>query len=170
MDKQERLAREWAKKIKSVPVVNYGLQANAAAEHILATTEPEMPDLKRWDGVEMDGREWVVQAVSETGALQLIAADGSAYAHDFAEAVTPSGKRYELREITDNPDAPTHPATLTTEQDYDNAPRGTIVDIDGNVAVRSFTGWYRTGEKYPYTSRGMRYLGEGDVIRWGWGK
>lgn len=169
MNEQEKLARQWAEKIKTLHVSSPEMEA--AAEYILATTEPEKPQLTRWDGVEMDGREWVVQAVSETGALQLIAADGSAYAHDFAENVIPNGKRYELREIgAGEPDAPTHPATLTTEQDYNNAPHGTIVDIDGTVAVRDFTGWYHIGEKYPYTSRGMCSLGEGDVIHWGWGK
>lgn len=93
----------------------------------LVRTNPGMPELSRWDGVEMDEREWVVQAVSETGALQLIAADGSAYAYDFAESVTPNGKRYELRELAD------HPATLTTVEDYEDAPEGTIVIHPGSA-------------------------------------
>lgn len=101
---QERLARQWAERVKSVPEVNYGPEANAAADFILANTAPDMPELSRWDGVEMDGREWVVWSVSETGALVLVAADGNAYAHDFAENTTPNGKRYELREVPEEID------------------------------------------------------------------
>lgn len=103
-NEQENLAREWAHRVKAVPEIHYGLEANAAADLILTTTEPEIPELKRWDGVEMDGREWVVQAVSETGALQLIAAEGGARAHDYAENVIPNGKRYELREVPEEID------------------------------------------------------------------
>lgn len=166
----EKLARQWAEKIKTLHVSSPEMEA--AAEHILDTTEPEKPQLTRWDGVEMDGREWVVQAVSETGALQLIAADGSAYAHDFAENVIPNRKRYELREIgAGEPDEPTHPATLTTEQDYNNAPKGTIVDIDDCMVRRGMYGWRISGARSQFTSYEMAQLGEGDVIRWGgWDK
>lgn len=53
----ERLAREWAEKIKSVPVINYGIQANAAAEHILATIAPlTMADVD-WDDIDDPGEQ-----------------------------------------------------------------------------------------------------------------
>lgn len=113
MTNQEELARQWAEYYKDDwPRFTPGAyaaelveKAKAAAEYILDNIEPQPPQLSRWDGVEMDGREWVVWAASKNGKLDLIAADGSAYAHDFAENVTPNGKRYELREVgKGNPD------------------------------------------------------------------
>lgn len=173
MDNQEKLARQWAKKIKSVPVVNYGLQANAAAEYILATMTPELETMAdvEWD----DAEHYLAGCMSPYGSVVMLRPQGAnMIVHDLnsdltevfdRDDLTPNGKRYELREVAEAK----RPEPLITEQDYGNAPEGTIVDIDGTVAVRDFTGWYRTGVKCPYTSRGMHGMGEGDVIRWGWG-
>ena len=167
MTDREKLARKWAEKKLEDEAKRPGLhlkEAVAAAEHILATTEPELPELNLWDGVEMYGREWVVWSVSETGSLGLLAADGGAYTHDFAENTTPNGKRYELREIVE----PDHPEVLTTVEDYQNAPEGTTVAATG----------YGLWEKNRYAwSAGNRACDNGamakyecTVLRWGWGE
>lgn len=59
-------------------------------------------------------------------------------------ALTPNGKRYELREVG----APEHPETLTTMEDYENAPEGTIAVISdglGYPIVKHFGKWWRNG-------------------------
>lgn len=256
-----RLAREWAQ----FELGNAGEFSDkgriAAAEHILATTTPPTMMDVEWDwdkhmlaGATLEADGETLEAIMiefDDGFISYVTPSGER-GFAYAEALTPNGKKYELREVG-APEQPEHPATLVTEQDYENAPagtvvavpngrawtkgyvetwsrgeeeysnrqmavikrqvlrwgwgkdegtseptvssnenvgpdqpehpetlateagyenapEGTIVDIDGTVAVRDFTGWYRTGEKYPYTSRGMRYLGDGKVIRRGWGK
>lgn len=145
MNRQAELAREWAEQnypewvkiAEGTLAADLLEKAKAAAEYILATTEPEIPELNRWDGVEVYGREWIVWSVSETGELQLLSADGGIYAHDFAENVTPNGKRYKLVEATVSQDEnvaddqPDHPEYLETEEDYWNAPVGTVVSRYG---------------------------------------
>lgn len=61
------------------------------------------------------------------------------------------------------------PATLTTVEDYRNAPVGTIVeDHNGDVYVGDSIGWHTyDGE---YDSKEMAGMGTVRVIRWGTGK
>lgn len=125
-----RLARQWAENIDP-SLLNE--RARAAAEHILATTTPlTMADVE-WDyekhhlaGATTPSGIEVVMVQPAPNAHHIVTG-GGLYARDM---LTPNGKRYELREVTDEPvqpDAPTHPATLTTEADYEDAPVGTIV-------------------------------------------
>ena len=84
--------------------------------------------------------------------------------------LTPNGKKYELREVG-APEQPEHPATLVTEQDYANAPVGTI------VAAPGFHAWTKSyGDSFPW-SQGGTWCSNSDmadterqVLRWGWGK
>lgn len=176
---REKLARQWAEDYqKNYPeflpeshAAEMVKRAKAAADYILEHTEPEIPELNRWDGVEMDGREWVVRSASKTGKLALIASDGSAYAHDFAENVTPNGKKYELREVT----KPDHPEVLKTVEDYENAPEGTIVVTPGedSMAVQKLDDgkWGIIGVKKLVDaedcSRASADHGATTVLRWG---
>lgn len=62
------------------------------------------------------------------------------------------------------------PATLTTQQDFDKAPVGTIVEdskIPQDVYMKSGAVWYVTGDTYGTLSEGMPPC---RVIRWGNGQ
>lgn len=62
------------------------------------------------------------------------------------------------------------PATLTTTEDFDKAPVGTIVEATmypKDVAVKTEDGWYRTGGMHAIA---VEYMPTCRVIRWGEGK
>lgn len=62
------------------------------------------------------------------------------------------------------------PGTLTTEQDFQDAPEGTIVEAPmypKDVAVKTEDGWYRTGGMHAIA---VEYMPTCRVIRWGEGK
>lgn len=62
------------------------------------------------------------------------------------------------------------PATLTTEQDFEDAPEGTIVEATmypKDVAVKTEDGWYRTGGMHAIA---VEYMPTCRVIRWGNGQ
>ena len=65
---------------------------------------------------------------------------------------------------------PEHPAVLTTREDYENAPAGTIAADDDGAAVKVSDGtWKWTGSELSYRSDDLCY-GESDpmtVARWG---
>lgn len=90
----------------------------------------------------------------------------------------PNGKRYELVEVTDMPaqadepeqSEPEHPETLTTVEDYENAPDGTIVAcryFPPLMKLDSKTWVNMKGDQYPtaYVADAPR-----EVLRWGWGE
>ena len=168
-----RLARQLAEHVKAVDYTSPEIVATA--EHILATTTPlTMADVD-WDdekhdlagATDGDGDAVVMCGENADDEINVIVLwDHHTYSAPKSE-LTPNGKRYELREVTDKP---AHPATLVTEADYENAPEGTVVDIDETVAVRSADWWYLAGFRGDHSSEYMAHLGEGDVIRWGWGK
>ena len=62
---------------------------------------------------------------------------------------------------------PTHPKTLSTVEDYKNAPEGTVVDIAVNVFKRGPRGWISTNNYSTYSLEQMSNFGEGNVLRWG---
>lgn len=165
-----RLAREWAEFALTVPEGSPG--SRAAAEYIMATTSPlTMADVE-WD----DEKHHLAGATAPFGDEVVMMWYDDDTDHIFTngeewprDRLTPNGKKYELREVGAQ-EEPARPATLVTEQDYENAPEGTIVNIDGTVAIRGVYGWICTGEDAIYRTRGMFDQGEGEVIRWGWGK
>lgn len=62
------------------------------------------------------------------------------------------------------------PATLNTEQGFQDAPEGTIVEgpmYPHDVAVKTEDGWYRTGGMHAIA---VEYMPTCRVIRWGEGK
>ncbi|MDK8726765.1 hypothetical protein [Corynebacterium amycolatum] len=62
------------------------------------------------------------------------------------------------------------PLTLTTEQDFESAPEGTIVEATmypKDVAVKTEDGWYRTGGMHAIA---VEYMPTCRVIRWGNGQ
>lgn len=172
-NERERLAREWA--TSTLP--RGDAKTLAAIEHILATTpEPRMDEVE-WEDekhflagavYEVEGSTCPVVMVGETR-------DGcEIYSVDLDEHtgfwpmhgdLTPNGKKYKLVEVTDQ-----HPETLTTWEDFDNAPEGTIVSMSDVADV-----WVKYKDKWKQGEFGYRpssYL-EGNeltVLRWGWGE
>ena len=168
----EQLARQLAEHVKALEVSSP--EMTATAERILATTTPPTMADVEWD----DEKHYLAGATtSNGGSVVMLWHDDIDTDHiitDHAEwprdRLTPNGKKYELREVG-APEQPEHPATLVTEQDYENAPVGTVVDMNGKVASRGVRVWSIAGAEGRFNSEYMFYLGEGDVIRWGgWGK
>lgn len=59
-----------------------------------------------------------------------------------------------------------HPTTLITEEDYENAPEGTVADVDGAVFKRGPRGWISTNNYSTYSAERMSQFGESKVLRW----
>ena len=164
MSDRENLARQWAEEIKSVPHVYHDEKHHAAADHILDTTTPlTMADVE-WDydthylaGAIFAGGEEVVMVRPHND--RIVTDKGNL----LPEMLTPNGKKYELREIPE----PDHPETLVTEEDYQDAPEGTVVQIRGTGAMRVDGGWLCTGGRGLTFSYEMAQLGEGTVLGWG---
>ncbi|WP_273407860.1 hypothetical protein [Corynebacterium ureicelerivorans] len=168
----EQLARQLAEHVKALEVSSP--EMTATAERILATTTPlTMADVE-WDdekhhlaGATTPKGDEVVMLWHDDIDTDHIITDHAEWQRD---RLTPNGKHYELREVG-APAEPAHPETLATEPDYRNAPHGTIVDIDGTVAVRGWDGWYLANIAGAHPPKSMSRRGEGNVIRWGgWGK
>lgn len=167
-----RLARQLAEHVKAVDYTSPEIVATA--EHILATTTPlTMADVD-WDdekhdlagATDGDGDAVVMCGENADDEINVIVLwDHHTYSAPKSE-LTPNGKRYELREVTDKP---AHPATLVTEQDYENAPAGTVVAEPGSHAwTKEVTGEWRKGRSW-LTNSDMADT-ERQVLREGWGK
>lgn len=167
-----RLAREWAESKLAMPTGHLDADVIAAAEHILATTtEPTMADVEWSDekyrgagATDTNGKTWVMSE-NDGGYINCTGLDMSTCGAP-AEELTPNGKRYELREVTE----PGQPETLTTVEDYENAPEGTIAVISiglGYPIMKHFGKWWRNGISLTSVniSGGTR-----EVLRWGWGE
>lgn len=179
----EKLARQWAERIKAAPDETYVDDVVAAAEHIMATTDPlTMADVE-WNDekhylagavFEAEGSTCPVVMIGETLdslGIYSVDLDENTGFWPSQEDLTPNGKRYELREIG-APEQPAHPETLVTQADYENAPVGTIVEEPGGWAWRKgYDGeWYSRSQGG--TWRTIREMAdtERQVLRWGWGK
>lgn len=182
-----QVARQWAegfiKHADSAQIVD--ADALIAARHILATTTPPTMADVEWDDavhaglcalcadgdlVRMIGPSlgnggaiichWVYCDSTVTGALQ-------------AEILTPiPGTKIDLtprREPGPEPEPgsdPDHPFELTTEADYRNAPKGTVVAMSAEAWTKTAENEWsdptgRADDKY-MSSRARR------VLRWGW--
>ncbi|MGV0438884.1 hypothetical protein ACUY2L_06895 [Corynebacterium mastitidis] len=64
--------------------------------------------------------------------------------------------------------APEHPKYLVTEEDYRNAPEGTVVAEDGELAYQAWDNskWERAGH-FPCGAEDMAGKARG-LLRWGW--
>ena len=176
----EKLAREWAQ----FELDNAGEFSDkgriAAAEHIMATTTPlTMADVEWSDekhhlagAIDAEGTEVVMIG---TFSSTIRVCDVDEVNETFAPVLenpgtlTPNGKKYELREIG-APEQPEHPATLTTLEDYEDAPVGTIVVTSGTSGVLTKVGGkWKYGAYEDEYNEGMATF-EREVLRWGWGK
>lgn len=165
----ERLAREWAEYIKSETSLIRTQEVHAAAEYILATTTPPTMADVEWDdekhrlagATTPTGRDLVMmwnkespdQIVTEVGAWE-------------RELLTPNGKRYKLVEIG----KPEHPEVLTTVEDYENAPTGTVVANRGFFPlVKKEPNCWLDPFHTMHHDRGLAGASR-KVLRWGWGE
>ncbi|HCG2982321.1 hypothetical protein ACL1CN_10370 [Corynebacterium striatum] len=172
----ERLAREWAEKIKAIPRADRRTDVTAAMEYILAnTTPPTMADVE-WDfdkhylagAVDLDGNEVTMVGVRDGLIRVFDVADINRYYAPVLENpnhLTPNRKRYELREISE----PEHPETLTTLEDYENAPAGTIVAIHHHSPCMKYK--RKKWTNLLGTELSVKELADKSrkVLRWGWG-
>ena len=173
-NERERLARQWAVDFQGAgKLPAYGIAAQAAAEHIMATT----PELTMADEVWDEGDHYLAGCMTQYGEMVMLRPHGvNLLVHDLNSGLTeiwdrddatPNGKRYELVEVTNQPE---HPETLTTEKDYENAPVGTIVALNGffPYVKQGRDVWADTfDDKWPddFLSGISR-----QVLRWGWGE
>lgn len=156
------------------------LVCDLANEGLITPDQPTMDNVQWSDeehylaGAEdYDGNE-VIMLRKIYGSIQVCDADqrGVTFAPvmEHPKNLTPNGKKYELREVIDALDEtiePNRQRVLSTAEDYENAPRFTVVSIFGKVAERGFLGWYFTGFDSDHGSEYMARLGEGTVLRWG---
>ena len=165
-----RLAREWATSTSP----RGDAKTLAAIEHIMATTpEPTMADVEWSDekhhlaGATSRGGDEVVMMWNDVDETKQIICHDSAWEPD---RLTPNGKKYRLVEVTGDE----HPETLTTWEDFDNAPEGTVVSSPGAVpAMKNRDGrWRAVGITTPLTSGSLALGAESPatVLRWGWGE
>lgn len=164
----ERLARRWAERITAQPDWKWDPGLTAAAEHILATTTPPTMADVEWGpehylagATTPEGLE-VVMMWHDEHTENIITDEGNIPRY----RLMPNGKTYRLAEVTDEPE---HPEVLSTVEDYENAPAGTIVANNGDspYTKRGLGDWAdrfddkRSNEGMSDTSR--------KVLRWGWG-
>lgn len=130
-NERERLAREWAEIKLAMPTGHLDADVIAAAEHILATTTDPltMADVE-WDdekhrlaGADWDGAPIVMLDTAEDATIYALEVSGKSMWEILRSRLAPNGKRYRLVEVTGDE----HPETLTTVEDYENAPAGTVV-------------------------------------------
>lgn len=121
-NERERLAREWA--TSTLP--RGDAKTLAAIEHIMATTTPlTMADVE-WD----DKKHFLAGATHKETNAPLVMI-GPAMRDKTTDCValslncgyqvenhnlTPNGKKYELREVTDKPEHPVEPSTKTMDE------------------------------------------------------
>lgn len=169
--------RRWAESVLAMPAGHHDEDVIAAAEHILATTTPPAMDEVEWDNekhrglgaVDEAGQGWVMLQ-DDGGYINCIGLDLNPVGAERGD-LTPNGKRYELVEVTDKPDQadePEYPETLTTVEDYENAPEGTIVASNGQWEVPHMKQnglWWRSGiaSDNEFMARNCH-----PVLRWGW--
>lgn len=177
MTEQEQLAREWAEKIKKKARRSpswFDEECIAAADLVLANTKPATMADVQWDAREHrglgtfgeDGAEWIMVDMRPDRRIVGISPDFRKARGLRPEWLTPNGKRYELREAGD--DQLERPKVLCTVKDYENAPDGTVVAIQGfhTIWVKDGGRWHGAMDgSWPSTSMEDT---DRQVLRWGW--
>lgn len=172
MTDQKKLARQWAESRGQFE--NRSERERAAAEFILANTESETMMGREWVHAEhhMAGADWEgdipVVMIDPAGdrSTYVLTVEEEAMCEADDEELTPNGKRYELREIVE----PDHPEVLTTVEEYENAPEGTIVSgYSRSVSYKiNHRRWEESGLLGQFTGDEMAGNAR-DVLRWGKG-
>ena len=178
-----QIAREWERRAvdsaENAQPVSRG--ALAAARHILATTTPPTMVDVEWDD---DAHAGLCAEHPTYGEVRMLEADtGGAIRIFYVEEglfrrqwvlpanLTPiPGTKIDLtpRREPEPESTPDHPAVLTTEEDYESAPTGTIVASDPSYPWGKYgSGFWRNGGGDEIeTSSVMAHLAR-RVLRWG---
>lgn len=164
-----QLAREWAQTTQP----KGDAKTRAAIEHIMATTPQTMADVV-WDdekhtlaGATLDighGPQNVTMTGRHGSIIYYITEDGRAdYA--YRSELTPNGKKYKLAEVTE----PEHPETLSTVEDYEDAPEGTIIANPGDMPwIKEDGHWRSPIFRQSSESLALTVVGnDRPVLRWG---
>ena len=123
MSDLETMARRLAEQYVRKGYEDGNAELDEAATRILdATAPPTMADVE-WDVDEMPstgaltkhGRLWIMR--DDAGdAIECISPDLEEIAFVAKKELTPNGKRYELREVSDEPENPVEPSTKTMDE------------------------------------------------------
>ena len=187
MSSDAQIAREWAERVAEESDA-YSFAQRTAARHILATTPPPTMADVEWDD---DVHSGLCAEHEDYGTVRMLDHDHhdgtilcltSRLRHEWSAEcdLTPlPGTRVDLTpRRVDSDEAhstrdesvprPEHPAVLTTEEDYENAPAGTIVAEDFcDPWVKDDRGfWLSPGEDGAEASLRMSLFAR-RVLRWG---
>lgn len=195
MNEQEKLARQWAERIKSVPREYHDEMHHAVAEFILAHTTPETMEGVEWDDekhylagadyrfLEDSRAENVVMLAREAGSriIEVLRPHIGEVMVCQPEYLTPNGKRYKLVDATISQDENVaddqrdHPEILETVEDFEDAPVGTILLAPGerprSVHKIGVNSWRFVNSNFPVSDMACavsaRTHGAPSVLWWG---
>lgn len=172
-------AREWARQVMDNPGYTSPFMQTVAKTLLDLLPKMTMAELE-WEhdlhhlagATTPDGKEVVMMWLDDVES-GLVMCDNAGWE---PSRLTPNGKQYKLVEATVSsnenvgPDQPEHPTVLETEQDFEDAPEGTIVTKRGcGPWVLLENGmWVTTSAEYP--SGRMTITAPYTVLRWGWGE
>lgn len=165
----DQLARKWAEQVD--PRYPVSALEEAARDYILSHI-PALTMAGRWDnkthflagatyGITQEPMVMIGPNIDDFSIDCVAPARNSGYRVPD-HLLTPNGKRYKLVEDTETD----HPATLTTVDEYDKAPNGTIIEerhtgftfikVGQSLWRNAAKGWGINAPSVP-----------GDVLRWG---
>lgn len=168
----EKMARRWA---ESRNPNSLSEDARAARAYILDHTAPQSMADVEWDAekhvlagatllTDNDEQVNVVMLAKDVSLIEYTTMGGE-YGYEHYSYFTPNGKKYELREVT----VDEHPETLTTLEDYENAPLGTVVEGEGKLPWTRLEYIWKETAGDVQNDVGMAGT-ERRVLRWGWGE
>lgn len=165
-------ARQWVEAWVEEPT-NHLLAA--VYRHILATTTPPTMGDVVWDDEVHAG---LCAEDSHHGLVRMLAADLEGGIWCMTEdgertwarprSLTPiPGTRLDLTPRRE-PAAPDRPTILSSVEDYDNAPTGTVIAYADDVAVKRDDGrWYWSGQSGTSWAEDLADADPCTVVRWG---
>ena len=186
MNGDAQIAREWAEKVSVREKITFSVddETLAVARYILATTTPPTMADVEWDDEEHSGlcatflggrgEETVVRMLTRNAVGIVCRSPKGFNFHADKAFLTPiPGTRLDLtpRREQEPESTPDHPAVLTIEADYRNAPVGTVVATEGEGAWTWTKGRDGLWEAFGIISGYNNYAVSDEarqVLRWGW--
>ena len=145
-----------------------GLQDTPAAEpENVAATVHSLPAGMRLADHELHGRVVAAPVTDGDGRRMIFCLDNTSTAEAGRRWVRASSLTFIDTERAKY----AHPKFLETEADYQKAPEGTIVALDGSgtIWLKKFGGWRNTAGDHGVESACIA-LDSRRVLRWGWGE
>lgn len=177
-NERERLALEWAKRIKSVPREYHDETYHAVADIVLAHIKPTTMADVEWDEDEhyLTGAVYQQSRTLPTddvimihkdyfGTVSAIMLEYKQLIIDKASKFTPNGKKYKIVELPD------HLSVLDSVQGFWDAPEGTVVGTDDGLPWWKGGGSWVCGDGSGRRTPNEMFDEEGsvEVLRWDWG-